>query len=214
MCVVLFVFEKWVLLLPIYRCGNWPSQLGRHFQIHKENMIKFICLLNFTSRLNALQRRGQHLTQISMPCTSHGEDVRKHQVLLIQRMYECMVWKKWMYEMNVWFGDQRVWWHNKKKWHLYRIVDFLMHFHMDYLIKISQQFWKICTVIVFISQIEDWEEERLIGFPQTKLPMVAVPGLQSRRPSIFCPLEYHCLFPCTIWDPTIATVVGDKINFL
>lgn len=101
----------------------------------------------------------------------HGEGAHQH--------HGQLIW------MRVWFGYQRVWW-SKKNWCLYSVRQSSMQFHMHYL-TLSQHFSKICNVVDSISQIQDCQAERLIGLPQTKLPIVTGPGLQTSCPSTGCP---------------------------
>lgn len=102
--------------------------------------------------------------------------------------------------------DTRVWGCNKNKQHLQSMVYLPVHFHKPDLIKTSLQFWKTCTIAVSISQGEDWEAEKPLGCPQTKLPLVAEQGLKFRCPSICLPLGHLYFPPSAIWDPTNGTV--------
>lgn len=61
-------------------------------------------------------------------------------------------------------------------------------------------------VMVSTLDSEDWEAEKLLGCPQTKLPIVAEQGLKFRCPSICCPLGHLYFPPSAIWDPTNGTV--------
>lgn len=108
---------------------------------------------------------------------------------------------KWKHSL-----DTTVWGCNKNKWHLQSPIHFAVRFHMPYLIKTSPQFWKTCIIAVSVSQVEDWEAEKLIGCPQTKRPITAEWQLTFRRPSVCCPLGRFYFSPSAIWDPANGTV--------
>lgn len=115
------------------------------------------------------------LPQVSVSCTLYGEGVRKHQVWLIRN--------KCIYGL----ATERL------------AIDYELAFMLHCMISRALSHLNLTIIlkgmfigIVSISPIGDWVAERLTGFPQTKLPIVARLGRQSS-----CPLEHNYLFPST-----------------